>query len=84
MRYEIQYELEISRYTGPHEPDPAADLVKVTVSPLNVPARMILIGGSGTDTDFSCLKYIVQKDDSPEFVGHNASKASYEDRQLQP
>lgn len=81
---EIQYELEIIRYTGPKKPDPPAVSVKVKVMPLKVLARMVLAKGRAAEKDYPFLRDVVEKADSPEYNGYNTEATRSEGQSLQP
>ena len=71
MTKEIDYQLDIVRYSGPKKPKIPPQLLKLRVPPLKILAHMVLSQQRANESDFAFLTDVIMSNDCPEFNGYN-------------
>ncbi len=69
MTKEIDYQLDIIRYSGPKKPKVPSQFLKKQVPPLKVIAHMVLSLHRANEGNLAFLTDAIRRDDCPEFNG---------------
>ena len=71
MTKEINYQLDIVRYSGLKKPKIPPQFLKLRVPPLKILAHMVLSQQRANESDFAFLTDVIMSNDCPKFNGYN-------------
>ena len=71
MTKQIDYQLEIVRYSGPKKPKLLSQFLKKQVLPLKFLVHMVLSLHRANEGNLTFLKDIINSNNCPEFNGYN-------------
>ena len=84
MTKEIDYQLEIVRYSGPKKPKVPAQFLKKKVLPLKVLAHIVLSLHGANEGNLVFLNDVINRIDCPEFNGYNPRLCHEQGRSPEP
>ena len=84
MKKEIDYQLDIVRYSGSKKPKFPPQFLKKHVPLLKTLAHMVLSQQRANENDFAFLTDIIMSNDSPEFNGYNTRLCHEQGRYPKP